>query len=334
MSISSPPAPTNTELRAKPHRSVFTEANSLRDDNRCVVSLNPKPAVSSKCSSTASSKSRPWEGPLPQPRVSPKFWLGDAIEKAIVSRSSLPTAVGSHRYTAIRQLRSKEGVMVHVRSDISRVDNAHGNSKSKSELHLSWAAHVEVVSKRIIDTMGLYPSMPYQPVPGLVALFARAAPSFSRNPRAPHSLPHATTVFSYAAIIKSLMDSRKFNGGSRELTQDSKDHRRHKAMVRAHLSRVGAFSRATKGFTLGMLATDLTRGSIMVDMAVEEDLADGHRRTIRVSPRREARATVRQGILSMQQGGRRFRHDRQAWQCCHWGRARRRAVVLLVRLVH
>jgi hypothetical protein len=43
-------------------------------------------------------KPRPWVGPLPQPRVSPKLTLGHAIERAKDGRSSSPSvAVSGHR---------------------------------------------------------------------------------------------------------------------------------------------------------------------------------------------------------------------------------------------
>jgi hypothetical protein len=47
----------------------------------------------------------------------------------------------------------------------------------------------------------MHPNMPYHPVPGLVALFARVA-SYTQNPRASHSKPRA-------------MDNEHFNDGNR-----------------------------------------------------------------------------------------------------------------------
>jgi hypothetical protein len=118
MSISSPTAPTSIESRATPHRPAMVVENSLRAECKCVIHSDSKLAVSSKCSSTASSKPRPWEGSLLQPRVSPKFMLCDAIEKAVVFCSSSPAAVGAASWRA-GQAKSKEGVMVHARFNIS-----------------------------------------------------------------------------------------------------------------------------------------------------------------------------------------------------------------------
>jgi hypothetical protein len=66
--------------------------------------------------------------------------------------------------------------------------------------------------------MDLHPNVSYHPVPGLVALFARAA-SCTRNPRAPHTHPHATTGFSYTIVVKSPMENGKFNDGNRGYNQ-------------------------------------------------------------------------------------------------------------------
>lgn len=40
-------------------------------------------------------KARPWEGPLPKPRVSPKLSIGDAIEKAKIVWPSLSMVAAS-----------------------------------------------------------------------------------------------------------------------------------------------------------------------------------------------------------------------------------------------
>jgi hypothetical protein len=66
--------------------------------------------------------------------------------------------------------------------------------------------------------MGLHPNVSYHLVPGLVALFAKVA-SCTRNTRAPHTHPHATTGFSYAVVVKSPMENGKFNGGNRGYNQ-------------------------------------------------------------------------------------------------------------------
>jgi hypothetical protein len=58
--------------------------------------------------------------------------------------------------------------------------------------------------------MGVHPNVSYCPVPGLVALFARAT-LCARNPRAPRSHPWASSGFSYAPVLMSRMDRGNFN---------------------------------------------------------------------------------------------------------------------------
>jgi hypothetical protein len=45
-------------------------------------------SYTSNGSSPIAEKARPWKGPLPKPRVSPKLLIGDAIEKAKIVRPS------------------------------------------------------------------------------------------------------------------------------------------------------------------------------------------------------------------------------------------------------
>jgi hypothetical protein len=71
--------------------------------------------------------------------------------------------------------------------------------------------------KGVEDKMGLYPNIPYQPVLGLVDLFARSASLTLQNPRAPHSHPRASIGFSYAVVAASPMDNGRFTGGNREV---------------------------------------------------------------------------------------------------------------------
>jgi hypothetical protein len=65
----------------------------------------------------------------------------------------------------------------------------------------------------------LHPCVPYQPIPGLVALFTRTASLTSLNPRAPHSRPFFATSLSYADIVRSPMEGGRFNGASRSTNQ-------------------------------------------------------------------------------------------------------------------
>jgi hypothetical protein len=89
------------------------------------------------------------------------------------------------------------------------------NSKSKVGVKESWATHQTGDSGWNVEPMGLYPNMPHQPIPGMVALFVRVAHSFSCNPRAPHTQPRTSTDFSYTVAVKSSMDSGHFNGRNR-----------------------------------------------------------------------------------------------------------------------
>jgi hypothetical protein len=110
-------------------------------------------------------------------------------------------------------------VKTFTRSVVSGANIANGSSNSKLDSNPSWAAPGSVDFNRTRETVGLHPSVPYQPVPGLVALFARTAGSSTRNPRAPHTRPCAATGFSYAAVVSSPMDSGRFNGGNRGTAQ-------------------------------------------------------------------------------------------------------------------
>jgi hypothetical protein len=62
---------------------------------------------------------RPWEGPLPAPRISPKWCLGDALQKAKV-RPPLPSCSsivkGEVRRDRIGQRPSVEKFLMHARS--------------------------------------------------------------------------------------------------------------------------------------------------------------------------------------------------------------------------
>jgi hypothetical protein len=107
------------------------------------------------------------------------------------------------------------GVKARNRAEISGDEVACSCSNSKSNLGRNRATRGAVQSKGGAEKMGMYPNIPYQPVPGLVALFARVAPFTSQNPRAPHSHPCASGGFSYAAITASPMDNRRFTRDNR-----------------------------------------------------------------------------------------------------------------------
>jgi hypothetical protein len=76
-------------------------------------------------------------------------------------------------------------------------DRALGRTDRESS---QWAAHM----------IGFHPNVPYRPVLGLVALFARAS-SCAGNPRVPHSHPRASSGFSYVAMLRSTMEQGNFN---------------------------------------------------------------------------------------------------------------------------
>jgi hypothetical protein len=63
---------------------------------------------------------------------------------------------------------------------------------------------------RAIYMVGLHPSMPYCPIPRLVALFARGA-TCAGNPRAPRTQPGASTGFLYAVVLKAPMERVNFH---------------------------------------------------------------------------------------------------------------------------
>jgi hypothetical protein len=102
--------------------------------------------------------------------------IGDAIEKAKVIRSphSVAAASAAHWGSVARRTTPELGLKAHAQSKILGAGSAHRNSNSKLELGLSWAAPGTMVSKRVGETLGLHGNIPYQPVPDLVAMFARA----------------------------------------------------------------------------------------------------------------------------------------------------------------
>jgi hypothetical protein len=95
--------------------------------------------------------------------------------------------------------------------------------------------------------------VPYQPVPGSVALFARTTVSSTQNPRALHSKPRAATRFSYVTVMTSPMDSCRFNDSNRGTNPW------YKGSASSHGSRQGSFSYpsfnpANQGFHPGYAA--------------------------------------------------------------------------------
>jgi hypothetical protein len=163
MSISSPSDSSGIESRSNPHRSVSTEVKSQKAESRIVVRFVSSISGTSNGSSPSISKSMSWDGPLPQPRVSPMLSIGDAIEKAKVIRSPplVAAASAAHRGSAARQTMPELGLKVPAQSEILGAGSAHRNSNSKLELGLSWAAPGTMVPKRVGETLGLHCNVPY-----------------------------------------------------------------------------------------------------------------------------------------------------------------------------
>jgi hypothetical protein len=146
-------------------------------------------------------------------------------------------------------------VKVHARSEISGAVSVNRNSNSKLDVGPSWATLGAVDSNQDGEALGLHPNVPYQPVPGLVALFARAAASSTQNPRAPHSRSLAATDFSYATIIRSPTNSGRFNSGNRGTSRWY----------------VGSLLGQTRDSILGMLGVDPIQDLVVVAMEGAED---------------------------------------------------------------
>jgi hypothetical protein len=64
--------------------------------------------------------------------------------------------------------------------------------------------------ERVVTMLGFHPSMPYRPVLGLVALFARGA-SRGGNPKALHTCSCAATGLSFVEVVMASMERGSFN---------------------------------------------------------------------------------------------------------------------------
>jgi hypothetical protein len=94
MSISSPANLSSPESSASITSHVAGVENSLRTEGLggvCSVSASH----TSNGSSPVSVRCRPWEGPLPKPRVLPKLSIGEAMGKAKIIRSPSSTTTVS-----------------------------------------------------------------------------------------------------------------------------------------------------------------------------------------------------------------------------------------------
>jgi hypothetical protein len=159
-------------------------------------------------------KVKPWQGPLPPPRVSPPRTLGDALAAASVQvRPSQRTitrmkAPGSCSPASQKQ---KAPVPMITQSDpklkspaITGIPNSYSNSVSKGR-------HANHMGRPGYE---LNTKIPYKPTQGLVSLFARTGkPRLSKNTKPPQ--PRRT----YAEVLRSGMENgrapaRHTNGGS------------------------------------------------------------------------------------------------------------------------
>jgi len=156
---------------------------------------------------------RPWRGPLPPPRVSPKQTLGDAIEAATVcpdssSRSwisgSSPTASTgrSRRSPEMAQVNNSRSLFFgsgHSRKFSKFKNNPIlGSGVGPSDLDFPFQACTKRMGCQILI---LGPDVPYRPTAGLVSLFARTGTG-GKNPRAPHARSRFVAASSYVEVAR------------------------------------------------------------------------------------------------------------------------------------
>jgi hypothetical protein len=87
MPISSPSKSSGFESSFNSDLPVAIEEKTQRAESTSVV-RSVASSYTSNGSSPRTEKARPWKGPLPKPRVSPKLSIGDAIEKAKIVQPS------------------------------------------------------------------------------------------------------------------------------------------------------------------------------------------------------------------------------------------------------
>jgi hypothetical protein len=228
--------------------------------------------MSSKAAKAASKKViRPWEGPLPPPRMSPKLSFGDILEKAKVRTMSSSILTDGCSMSSEFRRSPETRYPMHARSESQgskeklarQVEFEITNSNSTQVPHASagqgskatFVRHVEFeipnsnstqmphtgegftassmqeieITKtqsmqhmgqaqnqlpyRACTTIQLYPNVPYRPIPGLVALFARSG-TWTANPRAPHTRPQSAAASSYASVAETPTERANANGGT------------------------------------------------------------------------------------------------------------------------
>lgn len=131
-------------------------------------------------SSSLECASKPWSGPLPSPRKSPPRTVGEAIYSALQGKVSsvFPATVSSS--TPARFQSPPAGKMWFQKSDFSPVKSS---DSVRFPLHptvtnLEFPKLPEVTKSESINvspqcTPYPKPAIPYRPIPGLVALFAK-----------------------------------------------------------------------------------------------------------------------------------------------------------------
>jgi hypothetical protein len=106
-----------------------------------------------------------------------------------------------------------EKLWQHARSKVTgEVRGSQGSNFKRKACHNQddqWVAGLERTGK----SLGFHSSVPYRPIPGLVALFARRAPR-TENPRAPRTRSCTSTGFSFAEVVRTSMDRGSFNGNN------------------------------------------------------------------------------------------------------------------------
>jgi hypothetical protein len=103
-------------------------------------------------------------------------------------------------------------MILHVGSKISGAFKSFRNSKFKQVVGQVRVQHQFEYPKGGDITMGMYPNVPYRPVPGLVVLFDWV--SCFGNPRAPLTHSCIVTGFSYAADAINLVDNIRGSRGN------------------------------------------------------------------------------------------------------------------------
>lgn len=162
---------------------------------------------------------KPWSGPLPKPRISPKQTIGDAIAKAkyqVRNPRKLNLSCNRFRFenhtpeSSVRRRRLPEPMVTNREFPLDRVDPecaANSNSNSNSKNVVSSQGHRGSSMGRAGH--GIKPRTAYKRTPGLVALFSRTGTETrSRVFDSVHTPP--PQLCTYAEVVRGGME----NGGA------------------------------------------------------------------------------------------------------------------------